>query len=1789
MQSFIAKLKNTIPEDNWPWVLAALRQDEIIWKSLQDNKFSQKVITHSKGDIRFWSPASIALLAIKQPIALDRLLETPLQPVSHKLRNLAANAFEELAVSTKKNGMPDLNLEKAGLLALALRERGRLLGNWDNLLEDLKVAPLDSWVTPLACLIGMLPDPTDLLNVFLSPKCSYEQNSLVIHALISNPLPPDEISQIIYSVIENHDLQKQLEVLRIIAKQRRDLVENLANKIIEDYQKSPEPTSSGFDQIQNLLQLSEILQFGGQHSQAMPLMEEAWKTLRRLTADKTAQLAHSAARNNDTKTALEALNQATHLAGNDRNPNPNLTLAKIETGQLNPEHLQEYEQTDLPNEQIQLASKVAAAQIAFQSEDNNRARELAQEAYEIAIQTKYSHEIQSDDTKEYFNNSPPDFIRPLTKLLLDLGFATEANKTVILALENSPNDPDLLSYQSQAQLICGNLNEANHAAHIAVGLQPDRIDLRRHLTKVLINGRRWEEAVKELDIIVSRQTIPLPNDLLSLAKCALQANDTKLAANACQQLIKLAPAEGEAYAVLGEALLILGNPQAAIENFQKSILLTPQLPSPWINLAEQQNKSGQPDLGIKTLLGGMDANPEDPQIPFALGKAYLKKNNQHDALAAFETAARLVSDIIAPSGILYEEIAHKLGKTLFELDRLDQAHKILEKAHIAYPVNPEIAHAYGRTLLAQNESEAAIAAISVAKQSNPNNINVLLDYARAHLAHGLYPEEAVKAATRALELEEDRPETLAILAEATAKNNDFQTALVLYQQALETPLGKESEWQLKLSLGLSKAAIEQGHPEIAITRLLEAQQSLGPNIRLTKALSEAYSESGLIKDALETAKKIFRIAPKDTEALVWLANQAFSFDAYECANEAFGKAYQLAPEKTEFLVRKGSLMLELGKKDAAIQTFDNLLSSKHTKANDLRQAAHALIGAGVFAKPVEYLDRAIELIPEPSPVILLELAVAQKKNKTFDEALETIEEIIRISPNNPEILIEKAHILVALDRPRGAIASIDKALDLAPNNPQNHFLAADMLYETGDLPAALEHANNGLNLDPHNLHMRYLAAELARACLLDDKAIEIINKNGDELNNLTSDDLIASPQTGLIDVLCIQAELALEKGEEIIAAQIIEPVIANESISPRLLALQTRFTQRSGNHKKAAKIFRSALKSGEQYFVENPSTIHKSILYSALIEAAIELQDWEKAYKLSKQTIKEFPTEPLQHLHLARCIILRAELQRICQTLEAIQHAPGVVSLNKQSEKDFSEAIKSAKRLATSEKAQRRILGWELRGNNVFHPESFNPEKIADMKLNEEEAASVISALRLTGNNTEAIEFALNQIEHPEVLQQLAMAYAKENPKEALISATKAAEIDPTNPLNHSLAAFMARRSADTTSAIRSINQGLAIWQDEPRWHLMAAKSQLENQQANQAILHLDQAIQLEKDYAPSHLALGQAHLMNETPEMAIRALEKACSLDSNDGDAWLALASANYQAGNLSKAEKFSNQASKFAPTRIEPLIIKAQIALDSDKSEKAKKIIQKARKLEPDNPKALILLAKSLNNSKRPKEAIKVLDEAISQASDPTELTLEKVEIIKTMGGEKASLEALKKLSEQFPNETKVLVALTNALADAGETTEAIQISQHALSIALESFDPKETAKLHFLLGTQLHQGGQLDQAIHHLSEAIEQSPNSLEPYLEIGLVHQKRRQPQLALDYFQQAIEVAPYDSRAFVEAGRNLKESKDYIAAEEMFRRAVFVSPKETSIQRQLAAIVALNLIHQPRSITASVDV
>jgi hypothetical protein len=137
--SLLSGLEKRYPPEVSARIIAALRQDDLVWSALQDEDFCQRIFETDQGKPQFWAPPNLALILLGGDLKSEELSTSPMPTIDPSLRQQAVRIFEDVS---KRGGRP-ATLREAGLLALALRERRRMTGNWSGLASELMYNPVD--------------------------------------------------------------------------------------------------------------------------------------------------------------------------------------------------------------------------------------------------------------------------------------------------------------------------------------------------------------------------------------------------------------------------------------------------------------------------------------------------------------------------------------------------------------------------------------------------------------------------------------------------------------------------------------------------------------------------------------------------------------------------------------------------------------------------------------------------------------------------------------------------------------------------------------------------------------------------------------------------------------------------------------------------------------------------------------------------------------------------------------------------------------------------------------------------------------------------------------------------------------------------------------------------------------------------------------------------------------------------------------------------------------------------------------------------------------------------------------------------------------------------------------------------------------------------------------------------------------------------------------------------------------------------------------------------------------
>jgi len=188
-----------------------------------------------------------------------------------------------------------------------------------------------------------------------------------------------------------------------------------------------------------------------------------------------------------------------------------------------------------------------------------------------------------------------------------------------------------------------------------------------------------------------------------------------------------------------------------------------------------------------------------------------------------------------------------------------------------------------------------------------------------------------------------------------------------------------------------------------------------------------------------------------------------------------------------------------------------------------------------------------------------------------------------------------------------------------------------------------------------------------------------------------------------------------------------------------------------------------------------------------------------------------------------------------------------------------------------------------------------------------------------------------------------------------------------------------------------------------------------------------------------------------------------------------------------------------------------------------------------------------------------------------------MEQAHLVEKTQGPAAALPYTLELAQQEPENIEVLAYLAQVQHRCKDYSSA----ESTAYIALHLFP--EHPELNALLGRLKRKTGQLDQAVHYLSEAARYDPENQKIYMELAEIYKERREDAHALMAYECAARVNPMNYQPYFAMAQILKDSKDFMGAEGMLRKAAQCAPDDLNIRRQLGAVIALNLVHHSQEV------
>lgn len=211
---------------------------------------------------------------------------------------------------------------------------------------------------------------------------------------------------------------------------------------------------------------------------------------------------------------------------------------------------------------------------------------------------------------------------------LEVGHFADAITNLQAALQNRPNDPDLLYYLGRASgLLSKQSIDTLQAAY------PDSARAHQSMAENLLVLRRIEEAQKEYQLALNLRP-DTPHLHLELGQVFALASRWQEAEQQFRAESQMQPGNAEAAYRLGDALLHEGKTREAQSALERSNKLQPQMPETLYSLGKAESLEGNTSAAEKAWLELLSIEKEG-EIParthFALAGLYRKQGRAADA------------------------------------------------------------------------------------------------------------------------------------------------------------------------------------------------------------------------------------------------------------------------------------------------------------------------------------------------------------------------------------------------------------------------------------------------------------------------------------------------------------------------------------------------------------------------------------------------------------------------------------------------------------------------------------------------------------------------------------------------------------------------------------------------------------------------------------------------------------------------------------------------------------------------------------------------------------------------------------------------------------------------------------------------------------------------------------------------------------------------------------------------------------------------------------------------------
>ncbi len=638
----------------------------------------------------------------------------------------------------------------------------------------------------------------------------------------------------------------------------------------------------------------------------------------------------------------------------------------------------------------------------------------------------------------------------LIRIALALGNRDEGKKKLDRLLEQYPNNLSALILRGELARQSNQLEQALADFNQALALQPGNLQALLARAAIHLSQRAFSLAEQDLDSL--EKTAPgSPIVLYLRAVSAFQQRNLEQAEKDIQQVLEVLPNHPQSQLIYGAVLFAKGDLALADQYLsQASASLPGHLPTIKL-MAASRMKLNQMERAVDILEPAIEANPNDAQLLAMLGNAYLQtgrfqegsellsqavainpelaslrtqlafgllaQGNTGDAITELQTAVDLGQDLVQADVLLV--LSHLRNK---EIDEALKAGQALEKRA---PDNPVAFNLTGLAYLAAGERKKAQARFEKALSIDPKFVTAEINLARLALEENS-PERAEGHFKSVLTKAPDNLNALIGMALLAERRDDSRAMFDWLMKAQE-----RNPKSSKPGVLMVQARLKEGDNLKALQVARDLATAFPDQIQVLRLMGLAQQAAGEAHSAVRTLEQLVEKQPS-AENLTLLARSQLAAENTGGAQQSFQHALESRPDYLPALVALGSLELQEGNYDAALQRAESIQRGYPKSAVGFELAGSALMGKGEKKKAIAAFELAYGI--QPSAKIALLLTRLNTENGDAKEGIKWIEDWLGKVPGDVASRATYGVLLQGMDQWKDAVVQYKKVLDSDPEN-----------------------------------------------------------------------------------------------------------------------------------------------------------------------------------------------------------------------------------------------------------------------------------------------------------------------------------------------------------------------------------------------------------------------------------------------------------------------------------------------------------------------------------------------------------------------------------------------------------------------------------------------------------------------------------------------------------------------------------------------------------------------------------